>query len=128
MSAFVVKGKTLPHPPVQRITALARMVWNFPDASSMATTPRTWPSSTNNLVTNHSSYRVMALYLSEVWKRVEHVEAGLVGGEPGSLLLHSAEGSNGDVSVGVPAPGAAPMLEPQHLLGSLPDEGLHGVL
>ena len=39
MLALVVKGKTLPQPPVQRMTALAVMAWIFPVASSMATTP-----------------------------------------------------------------------------------------
>jgi hypothetical protein len=63
---LVVKGKTRPQPPVQRMTARAVMVSIFPDASSMATTPCTRPSSTSNLVTNHSSYRTTLVYLREV--------------------------------------------------------------
>ncbi len=55
MLAFVVNGKTRPHPPVARMTALAVMGSIRPDISSMATTPHTRPSSTSSLVTNHSS-------------------------------------------------------------------------
>ena len=39
MLALVVNGKTLPQPPVQRMTALAMMVRICPVDSSMATTP-----------------------------------------------------------------------------------------
>ena len=59
---------------------------------------------------------------------MEHVEAGLVGGEPGPLGLHSAERANGDPAVRFPAPGAAPVLQLQHFGGSFLDEDLHGVL
>ena len=59
---------------------------------------------------------------------VEHVEAGLVGGEPRPHLLHPAEGPHGDAAVGLAAPRAAPVLQPEHLLGGLPDERLDGVL
>ena len=59
---------------------------------------------------------------------VEHVKAGLVGGEPGAFLFHSAEGANGHPPVGFPAPGATPMLQLQHLPWGLPDEDLHGIL
>src|SRR5919112_872539 len=49
MLAFVVNGKTLPQPPVQRITAFAATAWILPVISSTATTPctcrtATWPS------------------------------------------------------------------------------------
>jgi hypothetical protein len=70
MFALVVKGKILPQPPVQRMTALAVMAWMFPVASSMATTPWHRPSSTRSLVTNHSSYLWMASYLRVVWNSV----------------------------------------------------------
>ena len=55
MLAFVVNGKTLPQPPVARITALAVIAWIRPVRSSTATTPCTRPSSTSSRVTNHSS-------------------------------------------------------------------------
>src|SRR5439155_16138980 len=44
-------------------------------------------------------------------ERVQHVEAGLVGGEPGALRLHAAERADGHVTVGLAAPGASPVLE-----------------
>ena len=55
IAALVVKGKTLPQPPVQRITAPAVIASILPDIRSSATTPCTRPSSTRSLVTNHSS-------------------------------------------------------------------------
>ena len=61
-------------------------------------------------------------------QRVQHVEAGLVGGEPGAHLLHAAERPDRDVPVGLPAPRAAPVLELQELARRLLDEGLDGVL
>ena len=70
MLAFVVNGKTLPQPPVARMTAFAAIVWILPVSSSIATTPCTRPSSTSSLVTNPSSYRVTSLYFSEVWNSV----------------------------------------------------------
>ena len=41
--------------------------------------------------------------------RVQHVEAGLVGGKPGSWLAHTAEAAHVDVAVGAPAPRDAPL-------------------
>ncbi len=61
-------------------------------------------------------------------ERVEHVEADLVGGEPGALRRHAAEGAGGDAAVLVAAPGAAPVLEAGQLLGRLLDEVLDDVL
>ena len=61
-------------------------------------------------------------------KRVEHVEAGLVGGEPGALDLHAAERADGDATVGLPAPGAAPVLQSQHLDRGFVDEDFHRIL
>ena len=40
-----------------------------PVVNSMATTPTQRPSSTSNRVTNHSSNRLTALYLSDVWNK-----------------------------------------------------------
>ena len=59
---------------------------------------------------------------------MQHVEAGLVGGEPGAHLLHAAEGAHGDAAVRLAAPGTAGVLQAEQLLGCFPDEGLHGVL
>ena len=59
---------------------------------------------------------------------VEHVEAGLVRGEPGAHLLHAAERPHRDVPVGFAAPGAAPVLEPKQLPGGFGDERLDGLL
>src|SRR5262249_1671440 len=65
---------------------------------------------------------------SSLKQRVQHVEAGLVGGEPRALALHSAERANGDVPVGFAAPRTAPALEAQQLFGSFLDESLDGIL
>src|SRR5206468_3982260 len=59
---------------------------------------------------------------------VEHVEAGLVRGEPGAELLHAAERPHRDVPVRFAAPGAAPVLEPEQLPGGFGDERLDGLL
>ncbi len=59
---------------------------------------------------------------------VQHVEAGLVGGEPRAHLLHAAESAHGDVSIRIAAPGAAPVFQPEQFLGRLLDENLDGVL
>ena len=67
MLAFVVKGKTLPQPPVHSTTDLAVIARTRPVPSSTATTPCTRPSSTSNRVTNHSSYRTTSSYFSDVW-------------------------------------------------------------
>ena len=59
---------------------------------------------------------------------MQHVEAGLVGGEPRALDLHAAEEAHVDVPVVLAAPRAAPMLELRHLLGAMGDEVLDHVL
>ena len=59
---------------------------------------------------------------------MQHVEARLVGGEDGALDAHAAEGANGDVAVGVAAPGAAPVLHLYELVGGFLNEELDGVL
>jgi hypothetical protein len=61
-------------------------------------------------------------------ERVQHVEAGLVGGEPRPHLLHPAECADRDVAVGLAAPRAAPVLKPQQLARRLLDERLDRVL
>ena len=59
---------------------------------------------------------------------MQHVEAGLVGGEPGAHLLHPAERAHRDLAVVAPAPRASPVLQPQQFLGDLVDEDLNAVL
>ena len=66
IAALVVKGNTLPQPPVQRMTAFAVIASIRPDIRSIAITPCTRPSSTSRRVTNHSSYRVTLVYLRDV--------------------------------------------------------------
>ena len=61
-------------------------------------------------------------------QRVQHVEAGLVGGEPGTLDLHAAERAHVDVAVVLAAPRAAPVLELHHLLDAMGDEVVDDVL
>ena len=55
MAAFVVKGKTRPPPPVQRMTDFARIACSSPVRKSIAVTPWQRPSSTSSRVANHSS-------------------------------------------------------------------------
>ena len=59
---------------------------------------------------------------------MQHVEAGLVGREPGALHTHAAEGAHGDPTVRRAAPGAAPVLELDELPRSRLYEGLDRVL
>ena len=68
------------------------------------------------------------VFQSGLKESVQHVEAGFVGGKPRAHLFHAAESADGDVSVGLAAPRAAPMLEAQQFFGGFLDEGLHGVL
>jgi uncharacterized protein YheU (UPF0270 family) len=59
---------------------------------------------------------------------VQDVEAGLVGGEPGTLLLHAAKRTHRDRAVGLAVPGATPVLKLQQFLGGFVDEVLDAVL
>ena len=61
-------------------------------------------------------------------ERVQHVEAGLVGGEDGAPGAHAPEGPHRDGTVGVAAPRAAPVLHLHDLDRGLPHERLHHVL
>ena len=56
------------------------------------------------------------------------VETGLVRGEPGALHLHPAEEAGIDAAVVQATPGAAPVLELDHLFCAVLDEILHRVL
>ena len=59
---------------------------------------------------------------------MKEMKPGLVGGKPSALFLHAAERTHGDPAIGFAAPRAAPMLEPNELLGRFSYEGLHRVL
>ncbi len=61
-------------------------------------------------------------------QRVQDVETRLVGGEPGALLLHAAEGPHGDRAVGLAVPRAAPVLELEQFLGCLMHEIFDAIL
>jgi hypothetical protein len=61
-------------------------------------------------------------------QRVQHVKAGLVGGEPRALDLHAAEGAHVDVAVGPAAPRATPMLHLHHLVVRMGHEEIDHVL
>ena len=59
---------------------------------------------------------------------VQDVEAAAVGCEPGARHLHAAEVADVDVSVVLAAPGAAPLLQLDHLLSTVLDEIFDHVL
>ena len=59
---------------------------------------------------------------------VQDVEAGAVGGEPGPLDLHAAEGAHVDLAVGLAAPGTAPVLQLDQFGRGFADEILDHVL
>src|SRR5690242_18698267 len=56
------------------------------------------------------------------------MKAGLVRCEPGAKLPHATERAHCDPTVGLAAPRATPVLEPEKLLRSLVHKGLHGGL
>ncbi len=59
---------------------------------------------------------------------MQHVEAGLVGGKPGALFLHPAEGSHGDAPVRLAVPRTAPVLQPHQFLRRFFDKHFDGIL
>jgi hypothetical protein len=61
-------------------------------------------------------------------ERVQHVETGLVGGEPGALDLHAAEGAHIDVPVRGATPGATPVLELGQLFVAVGNEVFDHIL
>jgi hypothetical protein len=61
-------------------------------------------------------------------QRVQQVEAGLIGGEPGPLAIHAAERPHRHGAVGRAAPGTTPVLELQEFPGCLAHEALDGIL
>ncbi len=61
-------------------------------------------------------------------QRVQDMKAAAVGGEPGALHLHAAEGAHVDIAVGPAIPRAAPMLQLDHLRRAAADEIIDHVL
>jgi hypothetical protein len=61
-------------------------------------------------------------------QRVQHVEAGPVGGKPRAHVLHPAEGAHGDAAIRLAAPRAAPVLHAEQLPRRLLHEHLDGLL
>ncbi|MNV52133.1 hypothetical protein D3C71_1442100 [compost metagenome] len=59
---------------------------------------------------------------------MQHVEAGLVGGEPGSFNLHAAEATHVDRTVRFTAPRAAPLFQLGHFPRAVVDEMVDHVL
>ena len=129
MPPLVFSRNTRPAPPVAMITAFAWISLNSPVAISIATTPWTRPSSTTRSTQKCSSKRLIDGYFDRgLEQRVQHVEAGLVGGEPGALDLHAAERAHVHVAVVLAAPRAAPVLHLHHLPVRVGDEILDDVL
>src|SRR5262249_21827187 len=56
------------------------------------------------------------------------MEAGLVGGEPGAHLLHTAKGTHRDMPVGFAVPGTSPVFQLHEFLGRFAGKGLNRVL
>ena len=128
MLAFVVNGKTLPQPPVHRMTAFAVIAWICPrhqadrhDAVHPAVVDQQ-PGHELLVVP-----RDLVVLQRRLEQRVQHVEAGLVGGEPGAHLLHAAERADGDRPSAAGSTGS-PSAPAGAARGGLADERLHGVL
>ena len=129
MLALVVNGKTLPHPPVASTTARAVIALIRPEFSSTATTPCTRPSSTSRRVTNHSSYRASLEYFSEVWNSACSMwKPVLSAANQVRMFFMPPNARTATRPFGLPAPGAAPVLELEELARCLVDERLDRVL
>lgn len=50
-------------------------------------------------------------------QRVQHMEAGLIGGEPGTLDFHAAEATYVDATIRATAPWAPPQFQLGHSVG-----------
>src|SRR5438105_2368593 len=59
---------------------------------------------------------------------MKHVESGFVCGKPRALFAHPTEWSHGNMSTGLSAPRASPVLKLDHLAGRLVYEQLDGIL
>ena len=129
MLALVVNGKTLPHPPVASTTARAVIARIRPrrqlDGDDSVHPPVVDQQAGDEPLVVPRHRGVLQGGLEQ---RVQHVETGLVGREPGAHPLHAAEGAHRHPAVRLPAPRASPVLELQQLARRLLHERLDGVL
>ena len=121
MLALVVNGKTRPQPPVHRMTAL-RGDRLDPPGRQLDRDDAVHPAVVDQQPGDEPLVvaRDLVVLQRGLEQRVQHVEAGLVGGEPGAHLLHAAERADRDVPVGLPAPRAAPVLQLEQLARAPP--------
>lgn len=61
-------------------------------------------------------------------QRVQHMEAGLIGGEPGTLDFHAAEATYVDATIRATAPWASPQFQLGHFGWAVVDEIIHDIL
>lgn len=61
-------------------------------------------------------------------QRVQHMEAGLIGGEPGALDFHAAEATYVDATIRATAPWASPQFQLGHFGWAVVDEIIHDIL
>lgn len=61
-------------------------------------------------------------------QRVQHMEAGLIGGEPGALDFHAAEATYVDATIRATAPWAPPQFQLGHFGWAVVDEIIHDIL
>ncbi len=59
---------------------------------------------------------------------VEHMEAGLIGGKPGTFNLHAAEATHIDAAIFTTAPGATPLLQLGHFRWAMMNEIINDIL
>ena len=75
---------------------------------------------------------VKALNLRELQRcleqRMQHVEAGLIRGKPGTLDFHAAEATYVDATVFTTAPWAAPLFQLRHFSWAVVDKVIHDIL
>lgn len=75
---------------------------------------------------------VKALDLRELQGSLEqgmqHMEAGFIRGEPGTLDFHTTEATHVNATVRTAAPRAAPLLQLRHLSGTMVDKVIHDIL
>ena len=59
---------------------------------------------------------------------MKHMEAGLIGGEPGTLDFHTAEATYVDATIRATTPCAAPQFQLGHFGWAVMDEIIHNIL
>lgn len=59
---------------------------------------------------------------------MQHMEAGFIRGEPGTLDFHTTEATHVNATVRTAAPRAAPLLQLRHLSGTMVDKVIHDIL